>query len=210
MPVEVGISAASYSKNRVIDSRRDTLDLLVTPDGKGWYVGLFRQILSADSVRVTAHVRALQAQALGTWSERLRIPAFTGGDFMLSDLQFLLPATHGPLIEIDGVKVEQSPFKSYARGSRLYLYIQIYNLVEDIYGAAGYTATFAIAPRDNPDAAKVLAEVKRDLADENYSAVFQMLDIKAISPGKYILTAVVTDRKRVQTISRSREVEITK
>jgi hypothetical protein len=210
LSVEVGLSTASCANNRVIDSRRDTLTLPLTPDGKGSYVGLFRQIMHGDSVKMTAHVRALAGQAVGTWSERLRVPAFAGNDFMISDLQLLMPASHGPVIEINGVKVEQSPFKSYTRARPLYVYIQVYNLVEDIFRAARFTATFTIAPLDVPDAAKVLAEVTRDLSDETNSTLFEMLDIKGVDPGKYLLTARVTDRKRVQTITRSREVEITR
>ncbi len=93
-----------------------------------------------------AHVRALQAPALGTWSEQLRAPSFAGSDFMLSDLQLLLPAT-------------------------------------------------------------VLADVKRELTDDS-RAEFQALDIKGASPGKYMLTVAVTDKKRVQTLSRTSEIEI--
>jgi hypothetical protein len=37
-----------------------------------------------------------------------------------------------------------------------------------------------------------------------------MLDIAAIDPGRYTLTVAVTDRKRVQTLMRSREIEITR
>jgi tetratricopeptide (TPR) repeat protein len=207
--VEVGISTASRTSKRMIDSRLDTLDLLLTPDGKGSYIGLFRQVLVADSVRLTAHVRALQAQVVGTWSERLRVPAFTGKDFMLSDLQLLLPTTDDSSIKIDGVKVQQSPFRSYSRAKPLCAYVQVYNLVKDIEGKAAYNAKFTIAPNDDPEEARVLAEVKRDLSDKSYRAEFQMLDIKGISPGKYVLTVSVTDRKRVETISRSREVEIT-
>ena len=193
----------------MIASRLDTLDLLLTPDGKGSYIGLFRQVLVADSVRLTAHVRALQAQVVGTWSERLRVPAFTGKDFMLSDLQLLLPGINDPSIKIEGVKVHQSPFRSYSRTEPLYAYVQVYNLVADIEGKAGYTAKFTIAPNNDPEEATVLAEVKRDLSNENYRAEFQMLDIKGIRTGKYVLTIAVTDRKRVETVSRSREIEIT-
>ncbi len=129
---------------------------------------------------------------------------------MVSDLQILLPAVYGPLIEIDGVKVQQSPFKSYSRTRPLYAYIQVYNLIKDLEGKAGYTANFSIAPKDDPDDATVLAVNTRDLSDETSRAEFQTLDIKGIKPGKYVLTAIVTDRKRVQTVSRSREVEITR
>jgi hypothetical protein len=207
--VEVGLSTTSRSGNRVLDTKRDTLDLLLTPDGKGSYLGLFRQVLVSDSVQLMAHVRALQTPAVGTWTEQVRVPSFKGTDFMLSDLQLLLPATYGPLIEIDGVKVQQSPFKSYARTRPLFAYLQIYNLVKDMNGSAGYTARFTLAPIDLPNEASVLAEVKRDLTGDTRSE-FQMLDIKGISPGKYLLAVAVTDKKRVETLVRSREIEITR
>jgi hypothetical protein len=207
--VEVGLSTTSRSGNRVLDTKRDTLDLLLTPDGKGSYLGLFRQMLVADSVQLMAHVRALQTPAVGTWTEQVRVPSFKGTGFMLSDLQLLLPATYGPLIEIDGVKVQQSPFMSYSRTRPLFAYLQIYNLVKDMSGSAGYTARFTLAPIDLPNEASVLAEVKRDLTEDTRSE-FQMLDIKGISPGKYLLAVAVTDNKRVETLVRSREIEITK
>jgi GWxTD domain-containing protein len=207
--VEVGLSIESRSGTRVIDSKLDTLDLLLTPDGKGFYIGLFRQVLVADSVRLMAHVRALQAPAVGTWAEPYRVPSFAGRDFMVSDVQLLLPATYGPVIEIDGVKVQQSPFTRYSSGKPLYAYLQVYNLIRDIQGSAGYTARFTLAPADNPQESTLLAEVKRDLTDESTRAEFQMLDIAGVSPGRYTLTVAVTDRKRVETLVKSREIEIT-
>jgi GWxTD domain-containing protein len=208
--VEVGISIASRAGTRVIDSRLDTLDLLLTPDGEGSYIGLFRRVLVADSVRCIGHVRALQVPAVGTWTEQLRVPSFAGRDFMLSDMQLLLPATYGPVIEIDGVKVQQSPFQDYSRAKPVYAYLQVYNLMKDMRGSAGYTARITLAPRDQPEDATVLAEVKRDLTEDNTRAEFQVLDIQAFNPGLYTLTMSITDSKRVQTLVRSREIKITK
>ena len=208
--VEVGISTSTRTGSRLINAKLDTLDLLLTPDGKGFYIGLFRQVLVADSIRLAAHVRALHVPALGTWTEQFRVPSFAGRDFMLSDLQLLLPATYGPMIEIDGVKVQQSPFRVYSKAKPLYAYLQVYNLVRDMQGYAGYTARFSLAPADNPGESTLLAEVKRDLTDDNTRAEFQTLDIAAIDPGRYTLTVAVMDRKRVQTLMRSREIEITR
>ncbi len=208
MLVEAGISTIS-PEGRRLGSRLDTLNLLITPDGKGSYIGLFRQLVTPDSLRLTVHVRALKVAAVGTWTEQIRIPSFVGHDFMLSDLQLLLPASSGPSIEIDGVKVVQSPFKSYPGGKPLFAYLQVYNLVRDINGNAGYTVQYALAPRDQPAETTVLADVKRDLTDDSW-AEFRMLDISQIKPGTYTLTVSVTDKKRVQTLTRSREIEITK
>ncbi len=62
---------------------------------------------------------------------------------MLSDLQLLLPASAGPSIEIDGVKVVQSPFNTYPREKPLYAYLQVYNLVKDISGRASYDVAYS-------------------------------------------------------------------
>ena len=208
MRVETGISTMSL-EGRMFGSRLDTLDLEIAPDGNGSYVGLFRQLVIPDSMRLTVHVRALDVAALGTWTEQIRVPSFAGRDFMVSDLQLLLPASSGPSIEIDGVKVVQSPFRTYSREKPLFAYLQVYNLVKDINGKAGYTAQYTLAPQDDPAEATVLAEEKRELDDDS-RAEFRVLDMKAFKPGKYVLMVSVTDKKRVQTVTRTREIEITK
>ena len=67
---------------------------------------------------------------------------------------------------------------------------------------------YALAPTDKLDERILLAEVKRDLNDDS-RAEFRLLDIKAIDAGTYTLSVSVTDKKRVQTLTRSREIEIT-
>jgi GWxTD domain-containing protein len=208
MLLETGISTTSLD-GRMLGSRLDTLSLTVTPDGSGSFIGLFRQLVAPDSVRLTVHVRALTVPAVGTWTEHVRIPSFAGKNFMLSDLQLLLPASAGPSIEIDGVKVVQSPFNTYPREKPLYAYLQVYNLVKDFSGKAGYDVAYAIAPKDEPTESTLLAELKRDLSDDS-RAEFRQLDVSKVEAGTYLLTVTVTDRKRVQTLTRSREIEITK
>jgi GWxTD domain-containing protein len=204
--VETGISTTSPD-GQMLGSRLDTLDLRLTPDGHGSYIGLFRQLVAPESVFVTAHVRALSVPALGTWTEHLRVPSFAGTDFMVSDLQLLLPASSGPSIEIDGVKVVQSPFKRYSRQKPLFAYLQIYNLVRDMNGKANYTIQYSLAPKDRPDKSTVLTETKRDLPDDSRSE-FRLLDVGKVDPGTFTLTVSVTDTKRVQTLTRSKEIEI--
>jgi hypothetical protein len=208
MLVETGISTTSLD-GRMLGSRLDTLSLTVTPDGSGSFIGLFRQLVAPDSLRLTVHVRALTVPAVGTWTEHVRIPSFAGKSFMLSDLQLLLPASAGPSIEIDGVKVVQSPFNTYPREKPLYAYLQVYNLVKDFSGRASYDVAYAIAPKDEPTESTLLAGMKRDLSDDS-RAEFRQLDISKVTAGTYLLTVTVTDKKRVQTLTRAREIEITK
>jgi hypothetical protein len=84
---------------------------------EGSYISLFRRTLLPDSLRVAMHVRTLGG---GTGRDMERIPerprrSLIRGSFSLSDLQFLLPSTEPASIEIDGVRILQSPFRAYRR-----------------------------------------------------------------------------------------------
>ena len=65
---------------------------------------------------------------------------------MLSDLQLLLPSSREPAIEIEGVKVMQSPFHRVPRGNPLMTYIHLYNLTQDVWGKTLYTVRYLVAP----------------------------------------------------------------
>jgi hypothetical protein len=208
LPLEVGISLISLKGGK---SRRelDTLRVPVTPGAKGAYVSLFKRTLSPDSVRVAMHVRSAGEKVIGTWSEFLTVPDFRGKSFSLSGIQLLLPSTRPASIEIDGVRTLQSPFRAYRRDARLYTYLQIYNLVKDAGGKAKYTAVYELIPRDplRPEDSIRLGEVTRDLTEDS-RADFLPVDLSAVTPGKYLLRATVTDRKRVETLTRDREIDI--
>jgi hypothetical protein len=183
--------------------------LPVTPGAKGSYIALFRRTLVPDSVRVAMHVRSAGGKVVGTWSEFLNVPDFQGTSFSLSDIQILLPSTRPASIEIDGVRILQSPFRAYRRDARLYTYLQIYNLVKDAEGKTKYTAIYDLIPRDplRPEDSIRLGEATRDLTEDS-RADFLPADLSAVPPGKYLLRVTVTDRKRVETLTRDREIDI--
>lgn len=139
----------------------------------------------------------------------MRVPAFGTGAFSLSDMQFLLPSTARASIEIDGVRIVQSPFRAYRRSARLYAYLQIYNLVKDADGKAKYTAHYELLPGEppEPEDAIVLGETTRELTEDT-RAEFTAIDLSAVPPGTYTLRATVTDRKRVETLTRERPIQV--
>jgi hypothetical protein len=208
LPLEVGISFISMRGGK---SRHelDTLRLPVSSGASGSYIALFRRTLVPDSVRVAMHVRSEGEKVIGTWSEFLNVPKFQGTSFSLSGLQLLLPSTRPASIEIDGVRILQSPFRSYRRDARLYTYLQIYNLVKDAEGKTKYTAVYDLIPRDPPapEESIRLGEVTRDFAEDS-RAEFLPVNLSTAPPGKYLLRVTVTDRKRVETLSREREIDI--
>ena len=208
LPVEVGISFISLKGGK---SRHeiDTLLLSVRPGAKGSFVSLFRRTMVPDSLRVSMHVRSAGENIIGTWSEFINVPVFQRTAFSLSDIQFLLPSTMPASIEINGIRILQSPFRAYRRSAMLYSYLQVYNLVKDAGGKTKYNAVYELIPRDpvRPEDSLRLTEVTRDLSEDT-RAEFLPLDLSAVSPGKYLLRVTVTDRKRVESLSREREIDI--
>jgi hypothetical protein len=205
-PVEVGISFISLKGGR----SRHELDTLVLPAGKeGSYISLFRRTLAPDSVRIAMQVRALGANVIGTWSEYFNVPVFQGDGFSLSDVQLLLPSTRPASIEIEGVRILQSPFRAYARNDRVYCYLQVYNLVRDADGKAKYTILYDLIPGDPSGEGEPvrLGEMTRELTADTRAEFFPV-DLGKARPGHYMLRATVTDRKRVQTLTRDREIDI--
>jgi hypothetical protein len=81
--------------------------------------------------------------------------------------------------------------------------------VKDFSGRASYDVAYTIAPKDEPTESTLLAGMKRDLSDDSH-AEFRQLDVSKVKAGTYLLTVTVTDKKRVQTLTRTREIEITK
>ena len=208
LPVEVGISFISL-KGGESTRELDTIRLPVGPGAKGSYIALFRRTLIPDSVRVAMHVRSAEEKLIGTWSEFITVPVFERTSFSVSTLQLLLPSTRPASIEIDGVRVLQSPFRAYRRDAKLYTYLQIYNLVKDAEGRTRYSATYDLIPGDpfRPEDSIRLGESTRDLTEDT-RAEFLPVDLSSARPGKYRLRVTVTDRKRVETLTRDREIEI--
>jgi hypothetical protein len=208
IPLRVAVSFISL-KGGTVSHEYETLRLPVGGGAKGSFISLFRKMLDADSIRVAMEIHAAGERLIGTWSELLRVPAFPAADFSLSDLQLLLPSSVPASIEIEGVRIVQSPFRAYSRSARLYSYLQICNLVKDAFGKTKYTVLYDLIPADplRPGESIRLGEAARDLTEETGSDFFAV-DLRSARPGSYVLRATVTDRKRVETLTRDCPLEI--
>jgi hypothetical protein len=81
--------------------------------------------------------------------------------------------------------------------------------VKDAEGKTKYTATYDLIPADplRPEDAIRLGDVTRDLTEDSRTD-FLPVDLSSARPGKYLLRVTVTDRKRVETLTRDREIDI--
>ena len=135
--IEVGVDVSTPQGVRQ-SARIDTLRLAVNSDFRGAYSGLFRSVVRPESLVVAVHVRVIGSTMIGGWRHSLGVRDFAGEGLMLSDLQLLLPSSREPAIEIEGVKVIQSPFHRVPRGNPLMTYIHLYNLTQDVWGKTLY------------------------------------------------------------------------
>jgi len=208
--LEVGLSILALSDGSS-DGRLDTLVFAPGQAAQGAYVASYRRVLPRDTVRIAMQVRELGNRWVGTWEDFLRVPRYPANDFAASDLELLLPSGLPSSIEIEGLKVTQSPFTVYRTSARVFAYIQIYNLVATLEGRTRYTASYSLIPQESREPGDVipLAEVTRETSDAERTD-FRQLDLSAVPPGKYRLVAAVTDRNRHATLVKSKEIEITR
>ena len=210
IPVEIGFSLVDANSHHAA-SHRDTLEVGLTRTRTGAIIDLIRYTVPPDSYAVSMHIRPLAANMIGTWRQTLRVRDFSKHDFMMSSVQFLRPSSEKGALAIDGVKVVQSPFRTVVRTEPFYVYFQIYHLVPDRSGKTAYLTECILLPQgeENPENGRVVFRQEKT-GKEEMAAEFFRVDLRAVDPGRYRVIVNVTDRKRVQTLSAEREVEILK
>jgi tetratricopeptide (TPR) repeat protein len=210
IPVEIGFSLVD-SKSHHAAVQRDTMDVGLSRTRTGAIIDLIRYTVPPDSYAVSMHIRPLIADMIGTWRQTLRVRDFSRPGFMMSSVQFLRPSSEMGALAIDGVKVVQSPFRTVVRTEPFYLYFQIYHLVPDGSGNTAYLTECLLLPQgeEDPGHGRVVYR-KEKTGKEEMSAEFCRVDLHAVDPGRYRVIVNVTDRKRVQTLTAERELEILK
>jgi hypothetical protein len=206
--IEVGVDISTPQGVRQ-SARIDTLRLAVDADFRGAYSGLFRSVVVPESLIVAVHVRVIGSAMIGGWRQPLRVRDFTGEGLMLSDLQLLLPSSREPAIEIEGVKVMQSPFHRVPRENPLMTYMHVYNLTQDVWGKTLYTIRYMLAPPDaDPGEDEELLLEETLSGTSAFDARFRMLNLGAVDEGSYRLIVRVTDTKRNRVAQAERLIEV--
>jgi hypothetical protein len=210
VPTEIGFSLVDSHSHKAA-SELDTVNVELGPNREGAVVNLIRYTVPADSYAVAVQMRPLVGNMLGTWRQGVRVPDFTRNGFMVSSVQYLRPSPLQGSIEIEGVRVIQSPFSTHVRTEPLYLYFQIYNLIPDGDGNTAYTTECILLPagKTDPDEGEVIYKKHHEGSDKNLQE-FYMINVKSVDPGRYRLIVKVTDKKRVETLLTSRWIEILK
>jgi len=210
IPMEVGFSLFDASARHVV-VRCDTLQVSVAARPAAVPLHLIRCTVPPDSYAVAMHIRPLQGGKIGTWHEPLRVADFSLPRLQVSSIQLLEPSSEQGALEIDGVKVAQSPFRAHVRTEPLLVYFHVYHLVADALGATSYVTRCILVPPDHADSERGIVLFSREktgtseMADEFYS-----INVNTVAPGAYRLVVSVTDRKRVETVVAGRDIELIK
>jgi hypothetical protein len=199
------------ARSHTAEAHLDTVDLDLSRTRTGAIVDLLRYTVPPDSYAVTMHLRPLAGDVFGSWKQTLRVPDFSRHHLMMSSIQLLRPASGTGTLQIDGVRVMQSPFRTHVRTEPLYLYFQIYDLMPDGDGTTSYTVECRLFAQGETDwdQGRVISRSEKT-GKEQTGVQFCTCDVHTVGAGRYTLVARVTDRMRVASIQGVRDIEILK
>lgn len=210
VPVEVGFSLVD-AKSQHAFTELDTVNVDISHSRTGMILDLIRYTVPPDSYAVAMHMRSLIGERVSTWKRTIRAANFARPGFVISSIQLLRPSGDQTGLDIDGVKVVQSPLFAHVRTEKLLVYFQMYHLVADVDGVTSYRTECILQPFDDPDPAKgLLVYTKDKTGTEEMAAQFCQIDVHYVPAGHYRLIVKATDRKQVQTVIGQREIEILK
>jgi hypothetical protein len=208
--VEIGFSLVDARSHTTV-SHLDTLTMDLSRSRTGAIVDLIRYTVPPDSYAVSMHLRPLSSDIFGSWKQTLRASDYSRRAFAMSSLQFLRPVSGSGTLQIDGVKVMQSPFRTHVRTEPLYVYFQIYNLIPDGDGNTSYATECRLLSAGEDEWDKGTVVFRREKVGKEAMAIeFCTLDVRTMSAGRYTLVMRATDRMRVETIMGIRDIEILK
>ena len=210
VPVEVGFSMIDlWSRHGV--SQLDTVVVEVGKGRSGALVDLIRYTVPPDTYTVSMHLRPLAGSILGTWKQVLPVRDFSKPGLSMSSIQFLRPSPQQGALEIDGVKVIQSPFVTQLLNEPFYVYFQIYDLIPDGDGTISYaTECRLIRAGDHGWDEGIPIHTKEKVGKERNVSEFYTIDLERTKPGSYTLVVRVTDRMRHESTSATRLLEVVK
>jgi hypothetical protein len=210
LPVEIGFSMVNTRYQQSVHQ----LDTVVVEIGRGRtgaLVDLIRYTVPPDPYAVSMHVRSLTGNILGAWKQVLRVEDFSKPGLTMSSVQLLRPSPQRGALEIDGVKVIQSPFATQLLNEPFYVYFQIYDLIPDGDGTISYaTECRLIRAGDNGWDEGIPIHTKEKVGKERSVSEFYTIDLGRTKPGSYTLVVRVTDRMRHESTSATRLLEVVK
>ncbi|MBK7259181.1 MAG: hypothetical protein IPI01_15535 [Ignavibacteriae bacterium] len=210
LPVEIGFSMVN-SRNQQCVAQLDTVVVGVGKGRTGALVDLIRYTVPPDRYAVSMHLRSLTGNILGAWKQALRVENYSKPGLSMSSVQLLRRSPQRGALEIDGVKVIQSPFATQLLNEPFYIYFQIYDLIPDGDGTTSYTAECRLIRAGDKgwDEGIPIHSKEKTGRMQNVNE-FYTINLEKVKPGKYTLAVRVTDRMRVESISATRFLEMVK
>ncbi|MFC1529453.1 tetratricopeptide repeat protein [Gemmatimonadota bacterium] len=163
----------------------------------------------------------------GTAREKVVLPDYSGIDLMMSDIMPAAriievgPGHTGRFIHGD-LEVIPMPGRTLSWNQPLFIYFEIYNLVQDRYGGTSYQITYSVSElprelRENSPKRRFIrsigkllrirsrrsireTEIKRTGIDRNVRSSLE-IDLSALPDGVYDLTVTITDQVSGQVAS---------
>ncbi|NIR48226.1 GWxTD domain-containing protein [candidate division KSB1 bacterium] len=179
--------------------------------------------LESNTYQMSLFARAEEMPKIGGWNVKIPIPRFDSPELSLSDLELayeITEQTGHPVFAKRNMTVIPNPSKTFNFDQPVYLYYEIYNLMQDEVGDTAFELEHTMTQIEKKegflkklfgsgeDRKKSLSITAQREGHESTSIENTAFDVSNLEPGIYELTVRVRDSNSGTVVEKSSEVTI--
>lgn len=211
--VELGLALHDPQWEPVLD-QADTVTFPASDDPDNTVISRMAVVAPPDSYQVALDVRPLEAPYLAAYRFSLVLPDYGLPALALSDL---IPAYHvSPGERPDApYRIVANPYRRFSTDEPIYLYFEVYHLALDSDDRTRYRTRYTLTPvrgqrlLDRDDRPSLALEASHEGVDPSPVEVAE-IDARQVAPGRYVLSAEISDVVSGLSVQRAVTVELVK
>lgn len=211
---------------RPVSRSHEEVYLLPTDSSRvhdGYFIGTYEFLTVPGSEKLTFYAKDLKNNRIGLRNFDLDVPAYTSGQFGISDLMLAYdigPAREGAQFRRGKLSYIPNPSRKFRLSEPIFLYYEVYDLGRNDRGTSAYEIEIKMTQlkKNKKGLRRLLSgggkrkksiSIKDTRQAQSQDAVeFTSFDVSRLEPGKYELSVKVKDSASGRSVDKSVEVEL--
>ena len=183
---------------RHVDEQLLPIDLTVDEWEKSLIIELKQFTLNPGKYNFEFQIRDKMSDNLGVYKGKIYIPDYGGSELKLSDILLSGPLFHEKekdSFKKDNISFNPHMFTAFTKDETVGLYVEVYNLLYDIYDRTKFEVTWSLreAEEDDPDS-EILKSIIEYSGQSREDKIYFNLELSDMDSGEYELIISVKDQ----------------